>query len=249
MRNTPVTENWFATAFDALYPVLYAHRTVEAAGPEARFAAERLGICPCDRVLDLACGSGRHIVHLLQHSSFVVGLDYSPDLLRIAREETLGKSLLVRGDMRRLPFTDQFDFLVNFFTSFGYFASEEDNAAVAQQMARALKQGGGFLIDHANLPNVRETLIPHSERQAEDLTIQEDRWLDEISLRVNKLTRVVREDVLIAETRESVQLYAPETLCALLSSAGLATDAIYGDYDGAAIDADQPRMILLGHKE
>src|SRR5690606_28759768 len=127
-----VDEDWFAHAFDALYPVIYAHRTVEAATAEAAFAIEQLKLCNTCSVLDLCCGNGRHMFHLLKHTPRVFGLDYSPALLAIARKQLAGAGLLLRGDMRAIPFEWVFDALSNFFTSFGYFTYEEENLAVAR---------------------------------------------------------------------------------------------------------------------
>ena len=115
--DTNIAEDWHQRSFGALYPVLYAHRNVEAAAPEAAFAAQRLGLRPDDRVLDLCCGNGRHMVHLLRHTPRVVGLDYSPDLLALASEQLGNSAGLVRGDMRAVPFGAVFDAVTNFFTS------------------------------------------------------------------------------------------------------------------------------------
>lgn len=249
MNNPHVIHNWYATAFDSLYPIVYAHRTIEAAAPEAAFALDCLRISDADHVLDLACGSGRHLVHLLKATPHALGLDYSPDLLRLARRE-LGPGIgLIRGDMRHLPFRDAFDCVTNFFTSFGYFVDQAENLAAARQIAAALKAGGRFLIDHVCLDNVAATLVPQSQREHQGFVITEERWIDQSSLRVNKVTRVSREGAFVTEYQESVQLYTPDGLRDLLQRAGLAIDALYGDYDGSSMDAGRPRMIVVGHKE
>ena len=66
-----VEKDWFAHAFDALYPVVYAHRTVESATAESAFAIEQLRLCNSCSVLDLCCGNGRHMVHLLKLAAHV----------------------------------------------------------------------------------------------------------------------------------------------------------------------------------
>ncbi|MCC6143711.1 MAG: class I SAM-dependent methyltransferase [Candidatus Hydrogenedentes bacterium] len=248
MNNPNVTDNWYTTAFDSLYPVVYAHRTVEAAAPEAAFAQACVRLGPSDRVLDLACGSGRHLVHLLKATPHAVGLDYSPDLLRLARRELGPGIALIRGDMRRLPFRSAFDCITNFFTSFGYFTEEAENLAAAQQIAAALRTGGRFFIDHACLDHVLATLVPQSQRKHQAFVITEERWID-AGMRVNKVTRVSRQGKSVTEYQESVQLYTPEGLRNLLQRAGLVVDACYGDYDGSSVDPGRPRMIIVGHKE
>lgn len=241
-----VEKDWFAHAFDALYPVVYAHRTVESATAESAFAIEQLGLCKSCSVLDLCCGNGRHMVHLLKHTPHVVGLDYSPDLLGIARKQLGGTGLLLRGDMRSIPFTGAFDALANFFTSFGYFSDESENLAVAQGIARALKPGGRFFVDYLNPAYVRAHLDPESLRVSGEFEIHERRWIDHITNRVNKVTEVKRDGELINRSSESVRLYDRAELLALLDNAGLRMEALYGNYDGDPVREDTPRQIVVG---
>ena len=241
-----VEKDWFAHAFDALYPVVYAHRTVESATAESAFAIEQLGLCKSCSVLDLCCGNGRHMVHLLKHTPHVVGLDYSPDLLEIARKQLGGTGLLLRGDMRAIPFTGTFDALANFFTSFGYFCSESENLAVAQGIARALKPGGRFVVDYLNPAYLRAHLDPESLRVSGEFEIRERRWIDETTRRVNKVTEVERDGALINRSSESVRLYERSELLALLEQAGLRMESLYGNYDGDPVREDTPRQIVVG---
>ena len=72
----------------------------------------------CHHLLDLGCGTGRHVVGLATQGFQVCGLDYSPTGLRLARDwlgkESVGASLVL-GDARRpLPFRDSaFDGLLS----------------------------------------------------------------------------------------------------------------------------------------
>lgn len=244
----PVPENWHTRAFGELYPIIYAHRTVEAAAPEAAFAIQYLPIQSNHRVLDLCCGTGRHMVHLLKQTPHVTGLDYSPDLLALAQTQLPPGTSLVRADMRALPFLHSFDVITNFFTSFGYF-SESANRQSLLQWARALRPGGRFLLDHINAHYVRATLRPHSERSHDGLSIQESRWLDHGGQRINKQIRVFRQNALIHQSEESVCLFTPDQLLPYLSGVGLEIDAIYGNYSGQPMAEDQPRMIVIGHRK
>lgn len=243
-----IAEDWYHVSFDALYPMLYAHRSVQAAHPEVMFSIEHTPIRPADCVLDLCCGEGRHMVHLMKHSRRVVGLDYSPDLLGPARAKLGGGAHFVRGDMRALPFDGVFDVVANYFTSFGYFRSEAENLSVVQGMARALKPGGRFLVDYINRAHTQENLKPHTVRYHEDFEIRETRWIDGKPPRINKATTVWRDGKQIGERGESVQLYAPEEFEDLLHRGGLRVERLYGDYTGADCTGSQPRMIAVGGK-
>jgi ubiquinone/menaquinone biosynthesis C-methylase UbiE len=244
-----VAEDWYADSFGALYPLLYAHRTVEAARPEACFAMGKLRLTSDDAALDLCCGNGRHMVALAEGTPHLTGLDYSPTLLNLARKRLRPHARLLRGDMRHLPFPTQFDVVFNFFTSFGYFQSDTENQGVLAEIARVLKPGGRFFMDFLNAPQVADTLVPHSERTAEDLHIVEERWIAPEGPRVNKKTLVRQDGKLLAELGESVRLYTLEELTDSLRAAGLVIDATYGNYAGAPWDKEQPRCILTGHRE
>lgn len=241
-----VDQEWYATAFDALYPIVYAHRTVEAATAESAFAIEQLRLCDTCSALDLCCGNGRHMKHLLRHTPHVVGLDYSPTLLGFARQLLDGEGHLLRGDMRAIPFSGVFDTVANFFTSFGYFTDESENLAVARGIARALKPGGRFFMDYLNPVHVRATLEPATSRRAGAYDIVERRWIDETTQRVNKTMEVTEDGRPVSKTSESVRLYPQDELVALLERAGLTIESIHGDYDGNAVRDDRPRQIVVG---
>ncbi len=248
MTPPEVDPAWYAKAFDTLYPLVYAHRSVESARTEAGFAMHELGLEHCGKILDLCCGGGRHLLHLSEYCGELVGLDYSADLLRIADDHLPENVLLVRGDMRALPFEGSFCAVVNFFTSYGYFQTDDENAQVLRQIAGALRPGGKFFMDYLNPDHVRANLAPRSERALGERQIIEERWMDFERQRVNKRTRVYRGDALESESEESVRLYSLEEMRCGLASAGLEVDRVYGDYGGLEYTATAPRMMFVGHR-
>jgi SAM-dependent methyltransferase len=247
-KHTTVSPDWYRHAFDALYPVIYAHRTVEAAEPEAAFAAQALNLRREDCVLDVACGNGRHLAHLRRRAPMSVGLDYSPRLVDLARDLLGGDARLVRADMRAIPFRNAFDAVTNFFTSFGYFFTEEENMRTVSSVAGALKPGGRFFIDYINRSHVEENVVPRSLRRVGNWEIAETRWIDYERMRVNKHTVVHCDNAKQAELEESVQLYTLEELCSLLSAGGLRVERVYGDFTGVEYGPTHPRMILVGQR-
>ncbi len=246
--NGDVPPDWFEAAFGELYPVIYAHRTPESALPEAEFACAQTELAAGDCALDLCCGTGRHMVHLLRHAQGLTGADYSPALLRQARGTLGAGPMLVRADMRQLPFYGQFDVVFNFFTSFGYFADEEDNRRAAREMARVLKPGGRLFMDYMNAARDVPRLVAHSERDAGGRRIVERRSYDAVLRRVNKTIEVLRDGHTEARLNESVRAYERDELCALLEDAGLCVQRSFGACDGRPFDAEAPRLILLAAK-
>jgi SAM-dependent methyltransferase len=235
-------ESWFGEEYLELYP----HRDLESTRREVAFALERLPR-PAAPMLDLCCGTGRHFPFFLELGVEAVGLDYSAPLLGVARMRS-GAIRLVRGDMRRLPFSDgAFLSVVNFFTSFGYFLAEPDNAAVVGEIARVLSRGGRVLCDTFGREHVLARLVPEESRTGDDREYRIRRWWNAESKRVEKEIEV-RRGGSTAIFRESVRAYTSEELSGLFESAGLEVEDTWGDFDGRPAGCDSPRLILLAEK-
>ncbi len=231
--------SWYETAFRKQYLDLYYRRSQEAAQGEAEFAVRALGLPEGSRVLDVACGAGRHARVLEKIGHEVVGIDLSRDLLGEAKDITC-----VRSDMRRLPFSEAFDAATSFFTSFGYF-DDAGNRATLESIAGAIRPGGAFFLDFLNALAVAAQLVPASEEQREGRLYRIARRIEEG--RVVKDV-VIEEEGLTVSYRESVRLYHHHDLVRMLTEAGLNPLAAYGDYDGRDFGTDAPRCILVARK-
>jgi SAM-dependent methyltransferase len=237
---------WFREAFGELYPLLYPHRDDESAAREVARLVELLGLEGSRaRVLDLACGNGRHAVAFAAAGLRVFGFDLSPQLLQRAgsRRELTGR--LVRADMRAVPFAAAFDLVVNLFTSFGYF-SDEQNALALAEMAGALIPGGRLVIDHINRATVERKLVPEDHRYGPGLRITQKRQI--AGNRVQKEIIVVWDDGRAKRLIEDVRLYTPEELSRLMVDSGFTDTRIYGSYGGEPFGSQSPRMVVIAKK-
>ncbi len=233
-------ENWFGEEYIALYP----HRDEAEARVVATLIADHVGLPNTARVLDLACGAGRHQRELCDHW-WTVGLDLSPALLRIARSESRTNPL-VRVDMRRLPFaTGSLDMVVNLFTSFGYFRDDQQHRVVIDEVARVICSRGWFVLDFLNAPQVRATLVPFDRQQVGSRVIEQEREISTDGRYVRKTITLLDEDRTFVER---VRLFDPEELGALLTLAGFEVDAVFGDYDGRPIDPMTERAIFFARR-
>ena len=241
---------WYQTWFNEDYLDVYGHRDAAEAKRAVALAERELGLSPGDRVLDLCCGNARHSVELAGRGFAVVALDLSSALLRSgakkARDEGV-KVVFIRADARHIAVHGVFAAVVNFFTSFGYFDRDEDDALMLDSIARVLRKRGGFLIDYFNAEHLRENLVPESVWRVGSTRVSEERGIDPVNRRVNKTITIERDGV---EKRyvESVRLYSEGELRNMLESCGLRVSKTFGDYDGSSVDIARPRLILVGEK-
>jgi SAM-dependent methyltransferase len=231
--------NWYETAFRKQYLDLYYRRDDAAAEAEAAFAARALSLAEGARVVDVACGAGRHARALGALGYRVTGVDLSRDLLAAAS----GTSR-VRADMRALPFRDAFDGATSFFTSFGYF-DDAGNAKAMESIAGAVRMGGGLLLDFLNAAAVEAHLVPEGVEEREGRKYHLRRRIEEG--RVVKDV-VLEEEGLTLSYSESVRLYNHHELVILLKEAGLSVVASYGAFDGRDYTTDAPRCVLVAKK-
>ena len=109
---------------------------------EVTFLIDELGLQPGMRVLDVGCGPGRHASALATRGIDVVGVDISMAFLRAA-----GAGTWVRGDARRLPFSERsFDAAISLCQGGFGLVGGEDDTGVIQQMATVVKKGGGIAV-------------------------------------------------------------------------------------------------------
>jgi len=244
-----MAQEWFERSFGEDYVLVYQHRDEKAADEEIANLLARLPIKKSGKVLDLCCGNGRHSRALARRGYEVVGVDLSAVLLKLAEEQNHYPNLrFVRCDMRDLPFQEEFDIVVNLFTSFGYFASDEENEKVVGNMAKALKTGGELAIDYLNPAYVRKNLVPHSTKQIKGLTIEEKRWIEDDF--VNKRIIIRTRDGEQREYLERVRLFQVEQMVAMLEEKGFGQIEVFGDYQFQPYrDADSPRMIFYAVKQ
>jgi SAM-dependent methyltransferase len=143
--------------FDEHYEYFYGQLLgAERSESDAELIARLLSLGPEMRVLDVPCGEGRIAGRLARRGCEVLGVDASQRFLALAREQWPAVSFLL-GDMRHLSFDAEFDAVLNWFTSFGYF-DRATNDAVLQSFARALRPGGQLLLELHN-PGRLERLV------------------------------------------------------------------------------------------
>jgi len=210
-----------------------------------------LGIEPGAEILDLACGTGRFALPLAKRGFHVVGLDYSAPYLKHARAKAQEQGLsveLVQADMRAIPFVEEFDAVVNLFTSFGYFEREEDHLKVLQEVHKSLKPGGRFLLEMANRDFLVRRFQAHDWHEFPDfLALEERRFVPERDRIETKWVKL-HPDGRRKEYTSSLRLFTLRELCDLCSQAGLKVLGYYGDLKGEPWGFDKNRLVVVAER-
>ncbi|MDD3824946.1 MAG: methyltransferase domain-containing protein [Anaerolineae bacterium] len=244
--------SWWETYFGDLYLRLFATKvTPEGTDQEVAGVLALLDPRPGARILDLGCGQGRHAVILARLGYSVAGLDRSAVLLGRAREaarEATDKAAWVLGDMRFLPFGQEFDACVSLFTSFGYF-DEAENEGVLRQICGILRPGGALFLDLPNRDRQAHggELRPASSQRYGEATILEETHFDPVTSRCTT-TYTWLEDGRAESITHSVRHYAAPEITAMLRRADLEPLALYGDVDGSPYTAGSKRLIVVARK-
>ena len=237
--------DWFEEWFDEDYAVLYSHRDAE----EARVAVGRaLRVAPElaeGPVLDLACGSGRHLEILRRANPLAFGMDLSRFLLSMAPGGL--RPWLVRGDMRQLPVKEgALHGICLWFTPFGYF-SDAENRALMMRLGALLETNGVLVMDYLNADLVARTLDPEDIVEQGGVRAQSRRSIEGDRL----VKRMVLTNLDTGDQRdvmESVRLYHPTELQEMAVRAGLRLRRVMGTYSGEAFTEDSPRWIGIFEK-
>lgn len=230
---------WFEDWFGEEYLDLYPHRDEQDAERLIGLVRRTLPWRDGWRVLDVACGPGRHMMALERAGARVFGFDLSRVLLNRAR--SLTSRPLVRADMRLLPFRARsMDLTVNLFTSFGYFGTDAEHAAAMGEMLGTVRPGGWFVLDFLDAAAVRAGLVVHEVQQLGGACVEVRRDIIDDG-------RFVRKTMLLPDGRqfeERVRLFSFGELQAMIEQHGARVTTGFGDYDGAPV-GDGPRAILL----
>ncbi len=238
--------------FEEAYAPLYApFLPPEKTAQEVDDLLALLKLPPGSAILDLGCGYGRHALLLAAKDYQVTGLDKSEYLLLQAESSAIAQGVQVRwvhGDMRDLPFTNQFDAVLSLFSSFGYLEEEEEHLSVLRQVERALKPGGLLLMDLVSqLSLVRQFSPSGVTRYANGLIVVEERDFDLLRSRQQVRVTLFHPDGRQQEYWHSMRLYTPLELALLCARAGLPVQAYYGGLDGRSF-THESRLVVVGRR-
>src|SRR5262249_47674554 len=196
--------------------------------------------------LDLGCGHGRHTIALAQRGAKVVGMDFAETLL--TRAKGLGSDLDVpphwlRGDMRQGPLRSEFFAGAVLIDAFGFFETDEENAAVLAEVRRVLAPSGRVGLKVVNgapiIAAFRET--DREEREGVVVTISRRLALEPARMTEKLIVTGSRGN---GEYERHQRLYTSDEMCRALERVGFSCIKLFASSDCAAFEPAHSKRVF-----
>ena len=239
--------SWFGNWFDSpYYHTLYKNRDEREAKIFIDNLIDYLQIPKGSKLIDIACGKGRHAKYFNQKGMDVVGIDLSPNSINTAKKDENKKLQFSVHDMRENYQENTFDIVTNLFTSFGYFEDNKDEQKAINAMASNLKKEGLLIIDFMNAKKVIANLV-----------LNEQKTIDGIMFDITRQVKdgYILKDICITDSeknhqfQEKVKAITLADYSQFIANAGLKLIDIFGNYKLDDFDEKiSDRLILICKK-
>ncbi len=245
---SPENMEWFESWFNCpYYHLLYKNRNSAEANAFLHQLIPYLNPSKEAKFLDICCGKGRHSLTINEMGYDTIGFDLAMESIEEAKKLENDTLKFYVHDMRKLFFTNYFDFALNLFTSFGYFNSSRDNLNTLHSFNKALKPGGKLVIDYFNAVKVRKELINNETKQIEDITFHISKKIEN-----NRIVKQIQfnKDGKPYEYLERVELIDLDQFTNLLNTCGFRIMETFGNYQLNSFHSEESdRLIILAVKE
>ena len=239
--------SWFANWFDSpYYHTLYKNRDEKEAQVFIDNLIDYLQIPKGSKLIDIACGKGRHAKYFNKKGMDVVGVDLSPNSINTAKKDENKNLQFSVHDMRENYQENAFDVVTNLFTSFGYFENNKDEQKAINAMENNLKKEGILIIDFMNAKKVIANLVLNEQKMINNIQFD--------------ITRQVKDGFIIKDIRitdgkeeqqfqEKVKAITLADYSEFITNAGLKIIDIFGNYKLDNFDEEiSDRLILICKK-
>lgn len=243
-----MAKEWFEDWFTSPYAdILYENRNDKEADFFLTNLINYLKPEQGCRILDAACGEGRFSVLMAKNKYEVIGIDLAENRINTALQHEKDNLHFYVQDMREPFRINYFNYVFNFFTSFGYFEKYNDNVLAAKAFAVSLVDGGSLLIDYLNYEKIIPSLVPEDNYEKNGILFSINRKIEG-----NKIVK----NICVTDNghqhfyQEKVTAFSLEDFKDLFTAQGLHLRHVFGDYHLNDFDhATSPRMIMIFDKK
>ena len=233
--------NWFDSSY---YHILYDNRDYNEAKEFVKTILNHLKLKKNSKILDAACGKGRHSIEIEKFGYKVTGIDLSKNSIREAKKNENKNLNFLIHDIS-VPMNEKYDAVFNLFTSFGYHDKKKD-LDVLNAIEINLKNNGIGIIDFFNINRVKNELVE------KEIIVKKDIKFN-ITRKVNK--NYVSKNITFEDNQttynynESVNALSLKEFEEYFSKTNLKIMEVFGDYNLKEFKTNvSPRLIILFQK-
>lgn len=229
---------------------------VEDTKRQVDFIVEKLCLNGGEKILDLACGFGRHSLELARRGFSVTGVDITKDYInyasKCAAEENLD-ARFVLSDIRLVDFNNEYDVVLNMADgAIGYLENDDENMKIFDVVSRALKIGGKHFMDIMNA-DYADSHFPCKlwDEGEHGLTLSKFEW--------NKQTRIMLYGQLdfaygeelqkpVIERGNPTRLYSQSEIREIMTSHGMDIKGVWADFNGSTFSENSIQFMAFSEK-
>ena len=242
-------KKWYFNWFDENYlKYNLITQSEELTKKQVDFIIDVLFLKEKDKILDLGCGIGRHLIELGKRGIKGTGIDFNEKYINIAKKSIKDNKDIefINMDIRDIDFVNEFDGAISIWTSFGYFEDEE-NFDLLRRIYKALKKGGKFLLDIENIYYLVNNLPKERWEKKEGMYILEK---NKINLRTSRLKteRIFIKNGKTYEYIRNYRIYSLSEIKNYLEEAGFRIISCYGGYEKEELNLFSKRLEIVSEK-
>lgn len=205
------------------------------------------------KILDLACGYGRHSICLKRKGYDITGYDLSSDLLEIAREKAKELQLNItftQKDMKEIELMSEFDIILSLSTALSFY-DDNTNFNIFKRIFNALKPGGYFLYDQGNIFKLMQLALKKDVDEKElpgGIKVMKKYTFDAKKCILKNRTAIIYKNKEKDESGWDIRYYILPELEKMMNEIGFNILNVYGDYEETEYTMESDRLIVLMKK-
>ena len=249
----PKNENWYKEIWTL---DIKKQSWIEETVKQVDFLIDILGLTGSEKILDLACGFGRHSLEFARRGFDVVGVDitkeYVEDANKQAEKENLSATFL-NMDIREVEFEEEFDVVLNMADgAIGYLENDTENLKIFDVIAKALRHGGKHVMDIMSA-DYADTHFPCDLWDAGEngITLSRFEWDREKQILLYGQNDFAYGEPLgkpMFENGDPIHLYHLKEIEQIMNNRNMRVSQVFGKFDGTPGSDNEIQMIVCSER-